>query len=281
MTAYEQIEAAAALLRSRWPHPVELLIVVESGGPTTTVFPGGFRQGEVVLIDELLPGGPEGWGRDIPSDGELPVRLRSGEIAGRGVMIVNSAPGFSGSLSSLGTFLVRLARVLGAETMIIAAAVRGLEPKWLAGEVVLVRDHINLFGTNPLIGPNDERFGPRFPDMTIAYDEGLRRLAMDVAGTAEFTLREGVRAVTAGGIPETPAERQMWRMAGADFLAEGFAPYTIVAGHCGMRVLGLGVVTAAPVIVGSPSVSPSEAEYASRAGFERLGEVLEAVVHQL
>lgn len=132
---------------------------------------------------------------------------------------------------------------LGVRTLIVTNAAGGIKDSYSAGELVLIRDHINLLGANPLRGPNPPGFGPRFPDMTNSYSEGLRRLAVEVAAEKGRKLQEGVYAAFAGPAYETPAEVRMARAMGADLVGMSTVPEVIAARYLGMEILGLSMVT--------------------------------------
>ncbi len=140
-------------------------------------------------------------------------------------------------------FPVRVLRALGAETLVVTGACGGMHPLWSEGDLVLLTDHINLMGDSPLVGPNFEAQGPRFPDMSEAYDAGLRKIAREEALKAGTLLREGIYVAVTGPNLETPAEYRMLRAVGADVVGMSVVPEVIVANHAGMRVLGLAVVT--------------------------------------
>ncbi len=145
------------------------------------------------------------------------------------------------------TLPVRVMRMLGARTLIVTNAAGGLNHTYRPGDFMLIRDHINFLGfagMNPLVGPNDERLGERFPALAKAYDAELRALARTIAvQRPEITLHEGVYAQVAGPSYETGAELKFLRIAGADAVGMSTAPEVIVARHMGMRVLGISLIT--------------------------------------
>ncbi|HZS41990.1 MAG TPA: purine-nucleoside phosphorylase [Polyangia bacterium] len=140
-------------------------------------------------------------------------------------------------------FPARLLVALGCKTLILTNAAGGIDPSLAPGEIVILRDHLNLLGGSPLRGPNDDSLGPRFPDMSEVYARPLRQIAADAGAEVGLTLRQGVYAACPGPNYETPSEVRMLRTLGADLVGMSTVPEAIAARHLGARVLGLSCVT--------------------------------------
>ncbi|HEX6069381.1 MAG TPA: purine-nucleoside phosphorylase [Longimicrobiaceae bacterium] len=209
-------------------------------------------------------------------------RLLAGRLAGRRVVAMQGRLHlYEGYSAAQVVFPVRVMAALGARTLVVSNACGGMNPLWATGDVMLIVDHINLLGENPLVGPNLDPIGPRFPDMSAAYDPELRRLAEEVALEARIPLRRGVYVAVQGPNLETRAEYRMLRALGADVVGMSTVPEVIAAVHAGMRVLGLSIITDACLPDALQPTTLEEIVATARAAEPKLGEIVKGVLGRL
>jgi purine-nucleoside phosphorylase len=228
------IDAAVAAVRARFTPRPEVAIILGTG------LGGLAAEVDVDVAIEYgeLPGFP------LSTVESHAGRLLCGTLGGKTVVAMQGRfHRYEGYSLQQVTFPVGVMRALGARTLIVSNAGGGLNPLWAAGDLMLIADHINLLGDSPLIGPNDDRVGPRFPDMSSSYAPALRALASRVAFDRQIALREGVYVAVAGPNLETRAEYRFLRAIGADVVGMSTVPEVMVAIHQGMRVLGFSIVT--------------------------------------
>ena len=179
------------------------------------------------------------------------------------------------------TLPIRVMKALGVKTVILTNAAGGVNTSYEVGDLMLIADHINMTGCNPLTGPNDDALGERFPDLSAAYDRQLRSLAHAAAARIGFTLREGVYAQMSGPSFETPAEIRMLRSLGADAVGMSTVPEVIVARHGGLKVMGISCITNMAAGVLDQPLSHSEVIEAGRAAAGRISQFLQAFVSDM
>jgi purine-nucleoside phosphorylase len=228
------INAAADLVRSRFARRPDAALILGTGL-------GALARdivAEVSVPYEDIPGFP------LSTVDSHAGRLVCGTLAGKSVIAMQGRfHRYEGYSLQHVTLPVRVLRALGAGTLIVSNACGCMNPEWSAGDLMLIADHINLLGDSPLVGPNDDTLGPRFPDMSAPYDVELRAIARAVALERGIALREGVFVAVPGPNLETRAEYRMLRMLGADVVGMSTVPEVIVAVHGGFRVLGISVIT--------------------------------------
>ena len=234
LDAFAQVEAAAAAILTTGQAPPDVAIVLGSGLGDFSQVP----RSAVALDYHQLPYWPAAG--VIGHDG----RLVLGQVAGRQVAVLSGrAHYYEGHGLRDVVFATRVMGRLGVRQLILTNAAGGINTQFAAGTLMVIDDHINLLGTNPLVGDNDERFGPRFPDMTEVYSRRLRAIA-DVASQASgVALAHGVYAAVHGPSYETPAEIRYLRTIGADAVGMSTVPEAIAARHLGIDVLGLSCIT--------------------------------------
>ncbi len=231
---YHRVAGAAEVIRGRSQLRPEVAIVLGTGL--------GALAGEIE-VETAIPYG-EIPGFPLSTVESHSGRLLLGRLAGRAVVAMQGRfHRYEGYDLGQVTFAVRVLHALGAKTLVVSNACGGMHPLWAPGELMLLSDHINLLGDNPLVGPNDDRLGPRFPDMSAPYDPALRALARAAALELGIVLREGVYVAVPGPNLETRAEYRMLRAMGADVVGMSTVPEVIVAVHQGMRVIGISIIT--------------------------------------
>jgi len=212
-----------------------------------------------------------------------PGRLLLGRMAGKNALVLcGRVHAYEGYAPAEIGFGVRVAAALGVGTIVVTNVAGGIEPSLAVGEIVCIRDHLNLTGLSPLAGANDERLGPRFVDMTDTYTPALRVLAAQVAqALGGKPLREGVYAGMCGPSYETPAEVRMLRTLGADLVGMSTVHEVIAARHAGLKVLGLSLVANPAAGVLSTPLRHEDVTSAAAGGAARMGELLQGVVAKL
>ncbi len=210
--------------------------------------------------------------------------LVCGQLSGKTVVAMRGrAHYYEGYSMQQVTVPVRVLRALGVETIIITNAAGGINDQFRAGDLMLIVDHINLAGMtglNPLRGPNDPTLGPRFPDMTNAYDPSLMRLARETAERLGIQLREGVYIMLAGPSYESPADIRFLRTIGADAVGMSTVPEVIVARHGGMRVLGISLISNS-LAAGHDVVNHEEVLAAGRAAVPKVATLIRTVLTRI
>jgi purine-nucleoside phosphorylase len=233
-TLYERAEHAARLIRSRIAEDVRVALVLGSG---LGAFADELEGAEAIPYAEI-----PGFAR--PTVEGHAGRLVVGRVGGVMVAAMQGRFHFyEGYRLEEVTFPVRVLALLGASSLVLTNAAGGLNNSFEQGSLVVISDHLNLMGTNPLLGPNDPRFGPRFPDMTDVYDREYQDAAITEAHAMGLELRRGIYAALSGPSYETPAEIRMLRLLGADAVGMSTVPEAIVARQMGLRVLGISCIT--------------------------------------
>lgn len=202
-------------------------------------------------------------------------RLIFGRIGGQSVVAMQGRFHFyEGYSMDEVTFPIRVMKALGVEVLILSNACGGVNPDFEVGDLMIITDHINLMGTNPLIGPNDSKLGPRFPDMSEAYDKNLVKMALSSAEALGQHVRTGVYAAVTGPVYETPSEYRFIRVIGADAVGMSTVPENIVARHSGMRVFAISVITDLGVEGRIEKITHEEVIRAARAAEPRLARLV-------
>jgi len=230
----EQIDRAVSVVRARVSLAPQVAIILGSG---LGALAGEVRADAVVPYAEI-PGFPRSTVEGHAGN------LLVGRLEGRAVAVMQGRAHFYEGYSLADVvFPVRVIRALGARVLLVSNAAGGINRLWSSGDLMIIADHINFMGSNPLMGPNDPDLGPRFPDMSQAYEPDLIALAERAALAEGIAIRKGVYAGVHGPSYETPAELRMLRGWGADAVGMSTVPEVIAARHMGMRVLGITAIT--------------------------------------
>ena len=231
---WARVTAAAETLKTRMEETPDVALTLGSG--LSNAF--GVPEGGLTIPCSEIPGFP------LPTVAGHSGEFWIGPLCGKTVLIQRGrAHYYEGNSIEDVAFATRLFALLGIRTLIVTNASGAVNPEMQAGDLVLLTDHINMLGVNPLRGANHDELGPRFPDMSAAYTPELRALARRAATAEGIELKEGVYVATLGPSYETPAEIRAFRAWGADLVGMSTVPEVIVAAHAGMRVLGLSIAT--------------------------------------
>jgi purine-nucleoside phosphorylase len=231
---YEHVHAATAIIRTRTKAAPQVGLILGSGLGAYADQLASATRIEYAEIPHFPVSQIAG------HDGCLVVGERMGA---RCIAMQGRVHMYEGHSAAMVAFPARVLVALGAKVLIVTNAAGGLEPSWPPGTLMLIRDHIDMLRDHALRGPNDDRLGPRFPDMTHAYAPELRALAKEAAQGAGIALQDGVYVAMPGPTYETPAEVQMLRRLGADATGMSTVPEVVVARHMGARVIGISCIT--------------------------------------
>jgi purine-nucleoside phosphorylase len=233
-TLYERAQEAARLIRTRTSAEVSVAIVLGSG---LGAFAGDLTEATEISYDQ------------IPGFARATVEGHAGRlvIGKAGEVTVAAMQGrfhfYEGYSLQDVTFPIRVLKLLGVRTLVLTNAAGSLNVEFTPGSLMVITDHLNLLGDNPLRGENDERFGPRFPDLSTVYSHELQNIVIEEGSAMGIELRRGVYAALSGPSYETPAEIHMVRALGADAVGMSTVPEAIVARHMGMNVIGISCIT--------------------------------------
>lgn len=276
MSIYDQVSEAAAFIRTHTPLQPQVALILGSGLGDLAA-----EVSEAVAIPY----------EEIPHFARSTVighagRLLLGKLAGVPVVVMQGRFHFyEGYTPQVLTLPVRVMSVLGAQTLFATNAAGGINPAYRPGDFMVISDHINLpglAGANPLLGPNDERFGERFPPLAKAYDANLRARAHEVAATIpELRLHEGVYAMVGGPSYETGAELRFLSALGADAVGMSTAPEVVVARHMDMKVLGISLITNTATGAASENVKHEEVLSTADAARQRFAALVLGILRGL
>jgi len=231
---WEDVQDATRVVRERWQGVPKVGLILGTGLGALA---------EEIEAEATIPYG------EVPFFPQSTVlghkgQLVCGTLAGRSVMAMEGRFHlYEGYTAAQITFPIRVMAEMGCRILVVSNAAGGMNPLHRKGDLVVIEDHINLMGVNPLVGPNDDRLGTRFPDLIEPYDKGLQALALRAALEANIVAHRGVYVAVTGPNLETRAEYRFLRAIGADVVGMSTAPETLVAVHAGLKVLGFSIVT--------------------------------------
>lgn len=269
------IDRIVEVIQSKWANQIDVGIILGSGlGALAESV-----QKKISIPYANLPGWP--LSTVIGHAGRLII----GKLNGKTVLVMQGRAHFYEGYDLLKvTMPIRVMQRLSIKTLFVTNAAGGVNPNFSAGDVMLITDHLNLMGMtglNPLIGPNLDEFGPRFPDMSQAYDRGLMKIARLVSEKSKIHLQEGVYAGLSGPTFETPADLRFLRGAGVDAVGMSTVPEVIVARHGGMRVLGLSGISNKASLDGTSVTTHEEVTEAGRIIAPKLEALIRGVLSEI
>ena len=268
----EQIDEAVDVVRQHTRYQPKIGLILGSG---LGALAETMRDADFISSDDL-PNWPKS-----TVDGHA-GRLVIGHLENHAVLVLQGRIHFyEGYSMSQVTFPVRVMQRLGIETLIVTNAAGAVNPDFIPGDLMLITDHLNLLTVNPLIGPNLDGFGPRFPDMSQTYDRALTQIAQRVAKENQIPLREGVYGGLTGPSYESPADLRFLRLAGVDAVGMSTVPEVIVARHGGTRVLGISGISNKANLDGNTTTSHAEVLAAGQVIVPRLEKLLYAILREL
>lgn len=268
----EQIDETATAIRGRTLCQPKIALILGSGL-------GGLAD-SVIEPDLILSNDLPNWPKSTVEGHS--GKLVLGHLENQAILVLQGRVHFyEGYSMSQVTFPVRVMQRLGIEILIVTNAAGAVNPDFSPGDLMLITDNLNLLGANPLVGPNFEQFGPRFPDMSQAYDRELSSIARRVARENQILLREGIYAGLSGPSFESPVDLRFLRLAGADAVGMSTVPEVIVARHAGTRVLGVSGISNKANLDGNTETSHAEVLEAGKLITPKLEKLLRAVLREL
>jgi len=271
-STWERVDQTAADIRRRCPALPETAIVLGSGL-------GDFSDTLLNAITASYAELPHWPASNVIGHAG---RLVIGDVAGKRIAALSGRVHFyEGHDLATVVFATRVMGRLGVRHLILTNAAGGINTTLTQGALMIIDDHINLMGTNPLIGPNDDRFGPRFPDMSEVYSARLRKIADDAARTRGVSVSHGVYVGVPGPSYETPAEIEFFRKMGADAIGMSTVPEAIAARHMGMEILGISCITNAAAGVGHQPIVHDDVIATGRRVRDSLISLLEGIIERL